>query len=93
MARKSDTSALASAPVPASENGPEYHSIEVRPISNGYVSTHTHSAGDKYERKEEYHREKPKLEELAGRKEPRARAPVNHLKGAVALLQSKGKRR
>jgi hypothetical protein len=84
---------LASGGAPAAdEDGPQYVSINVRRISNGYVSTHSRKlAGEEPEYKEEFHAKKPTIEELvAGEPRDKETPPgANHLRGAIGLLNQK----
>jgi hypothetical protein len=86
-------SVLASGMAPAAdEDGPQYCSIDVRKIANGYISTVSKKvAGEEPEYREEFHAKRPMIEELAGG-EPRDRVTPpgpNHLKGAIGLLNQK----
>jgi hypothetical protein len=97
MAKKSGkaTSAavLASGMAPAAdEDGPEYASIDIRQINNGYVSTHSvKRAGEAPVFREEFHAKKPTIEEIVGgESRDRVTPPgANHLKGAISLLNQK----
>lgn len=92
---KMETSAsvLASGGAPAAdEDGPEYVSVDVRRISNGYISSHSRKVtGEAPEYKEEFHSKKPTIEEIAGGEaRDRATPPgANHLRGAISLLNQK----
>ncbi len=97
MARRkssSSTAALERASPPAgADDGPSNMSIDIRKISNGYISVHSRMKDGEYFSKEEYHRSKPTIEELVGAGEATGTEKperTNHLKGAVSLL-SKGK--
>ena len=75
------------------EDGSEHCSVEVRPIEGGYIATHSQQKADgSYEHSEKFHRERPSVGEVLGEARERAkRAPVNHLKGAIAMMKGRRK--
>ena len=97
MARKgkmaTSASVLASGGAPApDEDGPEYCSVDVRRIANGYVSTHSRKVtGEEPVYREEFHAKRPMIEEIvSGESRDKVTPPgANHLKGAISLLNQK----
>jgi hypothetical protein len=91
MATSASVLAGGGAPAP-DEDGPEYCSVDVRRIANGYVSTHSRKiAGEEPVYKEEFHAKRPMIEEIVSG-EPRGKETPpgpNHLRGAISLLNQK----
>lgn len=76
----------------ADEDGPEYVSVDVRRINNGYISTHSKKvSGEAPVYKEEFHSKKPTIEEIVGGEGRDSVTPpgANHLRGAISLLNQK----
>jgi hypothetical protein len=90
-ARTSSVAALRSSPPPAESSGPSSMSVDVRKISNGWISTHSQTKDGEYEYKEEFHESKPEIEEIVGvgqrtGTEGADAKGTNHLAGAIALM-------
>lgn len=77
--------------VPAhADDSPEHVSVDVRKITNGFVSTHSRSKNGEYSSKEEFHAKRPQIEEILGAERKRGEVPsVNHLKAATSYLRRK----
>lgn len=92
MARKravDSVKAISTNPPRGDDSGPSSVSVDVRQISNGYISTHSTTKDGEYNYKEEYHETRPQIEEIVGgaSRDQVAPAGPNHLAGAVALLK------
>ncbi len=86
--RLSDTVALAAATKPTASDalcGRKTRTVEVRPISNGYIrEIHEYSEGGGHTHTEEFHRQQPALEVRQARRSDDS----GSLRGAVRLLKS-----
>jgi hypothetical protein len=91
--RRNSAEVISQEPPEGDEEGPNHVSVTVRKIDNGYISTHSTETDGTYTSREEYHAEKPTIEEVmgAGDKIEDSKPSGNHLSDAVALLRGKGK--
>lgn len=89
MAKKSPSASVLAKQYPAgSYEAPESHSVQVRPIANGYLTEICHSEGGEYSRKEIFSQEKPALEPGLARKDS-GPGGGKALRGAIESIRGK----